>query len=81
LKVLGELISMGVLILIFCFGFEFFLPCRFSCLLLTFVVFLLLDDLLQRFVGFWSSICASWGLAFELQTLCLLLSMDSLRGR
>jgi hypothetical protein len=38
----------------FCFGFELFLPfswfCRFSCLLLAFVVFLLLDDLLKLFV-------------------------------
>jgi hypothetical protein len=31
---------------------------------------LLLDDLLELFVGFWSSSCASWGLGFKLQTLC-----------
>jgi hypothetical protein len=27
--------------------------CRFSCLLLAFVVFLLLDDLLELFMAFW----------------------------
>jgi hypothetical protein len=53
----------------------------FSCLLLAFVIFLLLDVLLELFVGFWSSSCVSWGLGFKLQTLCLLLSMDSSRGR
>jgi hypothetical protein len=43
---------------------------RFSCPLLAFVVFLLLDDLLELFLACWSSSCASWGLQFELQTLC-----------
>jgi hypothetical protein len=56
-SVRGELISGGVLILSFYFGFEFFLLllwfCRFSCLLLAFAVFLLLDDPLELFVGFW----------------------------
>jgi hypothetical protein len=33
--------------------------------------FLLLDDLLEIFFGFWSSSCASCGLEFEIQTLCL----------
>jgi hypothetical protein len=74
-----------VLILSFYFGFEFFLLfswfCHFLCLLLAFTVFLLLDNLLELFVGFRSSSCASWGLGFELQTLYLLLSMDSSRGR
>jgi hypothetical protein len=54
----------------FCFGFELFLDllchfdlvCRFSCLLLVLRLFLLLDDLLEHFVGLWSSSCASWGL-------------------
>jgi hypothetical protein len=45
--------------------FELFLPilwfCRFSCRLLAFVVFLLLDDRLELFVGFWSSSCVLWG--------------------
>jgi hypothetical protein len=27
--------------------------CRFSCLLLTFMVFLLLDELLELFLAFW----------------------------
>ncbi len=60
------------------FDFEFFLAllfhfawfCCFYCILLVFAVFLLLDDLLELFIGFWSSSCASWGLGFELQTLC-----------
>jgi hypothetical protein len=77
--VLGEVCFRGSV------DFELFLPfllfCRFSYLLLAFAVFLLLDDILELFVGFWSSSCALWGLGFELQTLCLLLSMDSSRGR
>jgi hypothetical protein len=52
MRVLG-----GVLILSFCFGFELFL--RFSCLLLAFAIFLLLDDLLEFLLAFWSSRCAS----------------------
>jgi hypothetical protein len=42
-----------------------------------FTAFLLLDDVLELFLSFCSSSYASWGLRFELQTLCLLLSMDS----
>jgi hypothetical protein len=42
----------------------------FRAFLLAFAVFLLLDDLLELFSAFWSSSCASWGLGFELQTLC-----------
>jgi hypothetical protein len=84
-SVRGILISGGVLILSFCFGFELFLLfswfCLFSCLLLAFAVFLLLDDLLELSVGFWSSSCASCGFEFKPQTLCLLLTMDSSRGR
>jgi hypothetical protein len=63
------------------FSLLFSLVCRFSCFLLALQFFLLLDDLLELFLAFWSSSCASWGLVFELQTLCLLLSMDSLRVR
>jgi hypothetical protein len=71
------------------FDFELFLALlchfawlyRFSCRLLAFTVFLLLDDPLELFLAFWSSNCASWGFGFELQTLCFLLSMDSSRGR
>jgi hypothetical protein len=44
--------------------------CRLSCCLLAFTVFLLLDDLLELFLFFGSSSCASWGLGFKLQTLC-----------
>jgi hypothetical protein len=36
-----------------------------------FAVFLLLDDILELFLAFWSSSCASWGLRYELQILCL----------
>jgi hypothetical protein len=44
--------------------------CRFSCSLLSFAVFPPLDDLLELSWLFGSSSCASWGLGFELQTLC-----------
>jgi hypothetical protein len=43
----------------------FFLP------FVGFAVFLLLDDLLELFSGFWSSTYASCGLGFKIQTLCL----------
>jgi hypothetical protein len=74
---------MGSVDFEFCFGFEFFLLFswfyRFSCLLLAFTVFFL-DDLLELFCLFGSSSCASSGLGFKIQSLCLLLSMDSSRG-
>jgi hypothetical protein len=63
------------------FSLLFSLVCRFSGLLLTLRFFLLLDDHLKLFLVFWSSSCASWGFGFELQTLYLLLSMNSSRGR
>jgi hypothetical protein len=47
------------------------LVCRFSCHLLVLRFFLLLDDLLELFFGFWSSCCASCGIGFKIQTLCL----------
>jgi hypothetical protein len=53
----------------------------FLCLLLVLQFFLLLDDLPEVFLGFWSFSCDFWGLGFEFQTLCLLLSMYSSRGR
>jgi hypothetical protein len=43
---------------------------------IAFMIFFLLDDHLKIFIGFCSSSCASWALEFELQTLCLVLSMD-----
>jgi hypothetical protein len=60
-SVSGGLISGGVLFLSYCVEFELFLAlschfawlCRFSCLLLAFTVFLLLDDLLELFLAFW----------------------------
>jgi hypothetical protein len=74
------------LLVLFWFWFFFSSSLSFWLGLLLFVsllvlrLFLLLDDLLEIFLGFWSSSCASWGLRFELQTLCFLLSMDSSRG-
>jgi hypothetical protein len=44
--------------------------CRFSCLLLAFAVFLLLDDILELFFAFWVFSCTSWDLGFKFQTLC-----------
>jgi hypothetical protein len=66
------------LLVLFC---HFGLVRRFSCLLLVLRLFLFLDDILELFVGFWSSSCASWGLAFVIQTLSFLLSIDSSSGR
>jgi hypothetical protein len=51
--------------------FSFSLVCHFSCHLLVLRLFLLLDDLLELFFIFWSSSCASYGLGFKIQTLCL----------
>jgi hypothetical protein len=50
--------------------FAFSLVFRFSCHFLVLRSFLLLDDLLELFFGFWSSNCASCGLGFKIQTLC-----------
>jgi hypothetical protein len=36
-----------------------------------FAVLLFLDGFLELFFGFWSFSCASCGLRFEIQTLCL----------
>jgi hypothetical protein len=55
------LLSASVLILSFPCSSELFLAllchfawlCRFSCSLLAFVAFPLLDDLLERFLAFW----------------------------
>jgi hypothetical protein len=58
-----KFISGGVL--------SFSLICRFFYHLLVLRGFLFLDDLLELFFGFWSSSCASYGLEFEIQTLCL----------
>jgi hypothetical protein len=49
----------------------------FSLLFLWFTIFLSIcwfcsfDDLFELFFGFWSSSCASCGLGFKIQTLCL----------
>jgi hypothetical protein len=52
---------VGVLTLSFCVNFDLFLSlichfawlCHFSCLVLAFVGFLLLDDLCELFLAFW----------------------------
>jgi hypothetical protein len=82
LRVLEKLISEGVLsFLSLSFSLLFSLVCHFLYRLLALRFFLLLDDLFKLFLAFWSSSYASWGLEFELQTLCFLLSMDSSNGR
>jgi hypothetical protein len=53
---------------------------RFSRLLLALVVFLLLNHHLELFSLFGSSSCASWGLRFELQTLCFCCQMTHQGG-
>jgi hypothetical protein len=55
--------------LFFVFFRTFCWSCGFSYLLLVLRLFLLLDNLLKFFVGFWFSSCASWGLRFKLQIL------------
>jgi hypothetical protein len=54
--------------------------CRFLCILLDLRFFLLQDDILEFFFGFWSSSCASWGLGFEIQTLCICCQCTHQRG-
>jgi hypothetical protein len=61
--------------------FVLFLICHFSCFLFALRFLLLLDDFFELLLTFCSSNYASWGLGFKLQTLCLLLSIDLLRGR
>jgi hypothetical protein len=60
--------------------FSFCLICCFSCYLLVLWFFLLLNNLLKRFFGFWSSSCASCGLGFEVQTLCLCIVNVLIKG-
>jgi hypothetical protein len=50
------------LVLSFSYSFRDFV----AFCLLAFVIFLLLDDLLELFLAFWSSSGASWDLGFEL---------------
>jgi hypothetical protein len=69
LRVLGGVCFRGSFELELFFAFS--LVCHFSCHLLVLRVFLLIDDLLKLFFHFWPSSYASWGLGFEIQTLCL----------
>jgi hypothetical protein len=62
----------GSLILRF---FTLSLVCHFLCHLLALRFFLLVDGLLQLFFGLCSSSCASWGLGFEIQTLCFFVNV------
>jgi hypothetical protein len=48
--------------------------------LLVLRFFLLLDDVLELIFGFWSSSCASCGLEFEIQTLCLYVVNALIKG-
>jgi hypothetical protein len=66
---LGEFVSRGVLSLSFSFLLLWFAAFRAMCGFAAF--FLLLDDHLELFFGFWSSSCASYGIGFKVQTLCI----------
>jgi hypothetical protein len=61
--------------------FAFSLVWRFSCHLFVLRFFLLLDDLLELFFDFCSSSCASYGLGFEIQTLCLCVVNILIKGK
>jgi hypothetical protein len=64
------------------FEFElYFWFTTFSYHLLVLRVFLLLDDILELFIGFWSSSCALCGLGFEIETLCLCVVNVLVKGR
>jgi hypothetical protein len=71
LRVLGGVWFKGSFELSVSLLFLWFATLRFSCHLLVLQVFLLLDDILELFFGFWPSSCASCGLGFKIQTLCL----------
>jgi hypothetical protein len=66
-------------------SFEFFLTfslvCCFSCHLLVLRFFLLLNDFLELFFGFWSSTCASCVLDSKFKLCAFVLSMYLLRRR
>jgi hypothetical protein len=71
----GEFLSLSFSCL-FCFAFDLFLAflCHFAWFVafrafVGLAAFLLLDDLLELFLTFWSSSYASWCLKFKLQTL------------
>jgi hypothetical protein len=55
-----------VILSLSCSSLSFWLGLRFSYLLLVLRFSLLLDDLLELFLDFWSSSCASCGLGFKL---------------
>jgi hypothetical protein len=69
LRVLGGVYFRGSFEFELFFAFYFGLPL--FCHLLVLRFFLLLDDLFELFFGFWSFSCASCGLGFKIQTLCL----------
>jgi hypothetical protein len=55
--------------------------CRFSCLLLAFAVFPLLDDLLELFLPFLVFLLCFMGSWIRISNFVFLFSMDSSRGR
>jgi hypothetical protein len=82
LKVRAALSVRGsVSFLILSFSLLFSLVCCFSCLLLVLRFFLFQMTFLSFSWFFLSSSYASWDFGFKLQTSCLLLSIDSSRGR
>jgi hypothetical protein len=60
--------------------FAFLLGLLFLCLLLTLMFFLHLHDLLEHFLAFWSSSCASCILDLKFKLCAFVLSMYSSRG-
>jgi hypothetical protein len=61
--------------------FAFYSLCHFLCYLLALRFFLLLDDFLELFFGFWASSCASCVLDSKFKLCTFVLSMYSSRGR
>jgi hypothetical protein len=49
----GGVFDIELFLLFLALIFHFGLVCRFACLLLVLRLFLLLDDLLELFIGFW----------------------------
>jgi hypothetical protein len=61
--------------------FSFFLGLPLFMPFVGFVVFLLLDDLIELFFSFWSSSCASCVLVLKFKLCAFVFSMYSSRGR
>jgi hypothetical protein len=78
------LISGGVLILSFCLGLSFFAILlgfvAFSCLLLAFVIFLLLDDHLELFFCFFGLLAVLHGVLDSNFKLCAFVVNGLIKG-